>query len=168
MQKLVLDVVSPNAVVCERSSNDGVDVVAQRAAALQDIGLQLEQQREGKVAAKTGGVGTRLRGKQTAGQQHTGKASNQARKVAVSTGNAMVNQFKPWYYGVAFAFAFSFGTGMPDYAAFQEKERYRRTESAPRVEHAEWDKIMARRVEGQLVRDWQLGFVSWLVVSKPP
>ena len=34
---------SPNAVVCERSSEDGVDVVAQRAAAFQDIGAHVLQ-----------------------------------------------------------------------------------------------------------------------------
>ena len=50
---------------------------------------------------------------------------------------------------------------MPDYPAFQETQRYRRRENYTRVEHAAWDKIMARRIEGQLVRDWQLGFVSW-------
>ena len=82
-------------------------------------------------------------------------------RVAVSTGNEMLDQFKPWYYGVAFSFMFSYCTGMPDVPAFQETERYRRIEHAPRVEHPVWDKIMARRVEGQMVRDWQLGFVSW-------
>ena len=66
-----------------------------------------------------------------------------------------------WYYGVAFAFMFSYCTGMPDHVAFQETERYRRVESAPRVEHPVWDRIMARRSEGQMVRDWQMGFVSW-------
>ena len=50
---------------------------------------------------------------------------------------------------------------MPDYCAFQEAHRYRRTEAAPRVEHPLWDRIMARRAEGQVVRDWQMGFVSW-------
>ena len=73
----------------------------------------------------------------------------------------MIDQFKPWYYGVAFAFMFSFCTGMPDYPAFQETTRYRREESAPRVEHSIWDRIMSRRIEGQMARDWQLGFVSW-------
>jgi hypothetical protein len=50
---------------------------------------------------------------------------------------------------------------MPDHIAFQETARYRRRENAPRVEHPFWDKIMARRAEGQMVRDWQMGFVSW-------
>ena len=56
--------------------------------------------------------------------------------------------------------------GMPDRVAFQETERYRRVENAPRVEHPFWDRIMARRVEGQMVRDWQLGFVSWNCLFK--
>jgi len=56
---------------------------------------------------------------------------------------------------------FSFCTGMPDYPAFQETQRYRRQDNAPRVEHPVWDRLMARRIEGHMVRDWQLGFVSW-------
>ena len=64
-----------------------------------------------------------------------------------------------WYYSVAFAFMFSYCTGMPDYPAFQETHRWRR--QGPRVEHSAWDHIMARRAEGQMVRDWQMGFVSW-------
>lgn len=126
----------PNALVCERSTTDGIDVVSQRAAAFQDIGSLLEKKE--KVGAE-----------------------KKPARVAVSTGNAMVDQFKPWYYGVAFSFMFSYCTGMPDVPAFQESERYRCSAQAPRVEHPTWDRIMARRVEGQLVRDWQLGFVSW-------
>ncbi len=56
---------------------------------------------------------------------------------------------------------FSVCVGMPDSPAFQESRRHRRVENAPRVEHAIWDAIMARRCEGQFVRDWQMGFVSW-------
>ena len=84
----IFDAFAPNAVVCERSTDDGVDVVAQRAAAFQDIGAQLTKGR--------------------------------ATKVAVSAGNSMLDQFKPWYYGVAFAFMFSFCSGMPDYPHFQD------------------------------------------------
>ena len=32
---------------------------------------------------------------------------------------------------------------------------------APRVELDEWVRIMARRVESQLQRDWHFGFASW-------
>ena len=83
------------------------------------------------------------------------------KKIAVSTGNVMLDQFEPWYFGVAFSFMFSFCTGMPDCPAFQKKSSYRRAADAPRVEFALWDQIMARRIEGQCIRDWQLGYVSW-------
>lgn len=69
---------SPNAVVCERSSEDGVDVVAQRVAAFQDIGTQLEKNEKG-VAKQAPRSGT-----------------NKPTKIAVSTGNSMIDQFKPW------------------------------------------------------------------------
>ena len=32
----------------------------------------------------------------------------------ISSGCGMMNQFEPWYFGVAFAFCFKFCTGMPD------------------------------------------------------
>ena len=69
---------SPNAVVCERSSEDAFDVVAQRAAAFQDIGNQLEKNDQGiaKQASRGG--------------------SNKPSKIAVSAGNSMIDQFKPW------------------------------------------------------------------------
>ena len=73
----------------------------------------------------------------------------------------MVEQFEPWYFGVAFAFLFKYCTGMPDMPEWSEKQRYRRSENAPRVELADWVRIMARRVEAQLSRDWHFGFASW-------
>ena len=127
--KRIFQQIAPNAVVCERSTEDGIDIVAQRASALQDIGSRLERQRDAKGTKK------------------------QPQKIAVSAGNVMLDQFKPWYYGVAFGFLFSYCIGMPDYPLFQEKQRYRRLDNAPRVEHPFWDQIMARRVEGQLVAD---------------
>ena len=75
----IFSTLSPNAVVCERSAEDGVDVVAQRAAAFQDIGSQLEKNSQGAA-------------KQTA----RGGSQNPA-KIAVSAGNSMIDQFKPWY-----------------------------------------------------------------------
>ena len=74
----IFDTLAPNAVVCERTNEDGVDVVAQRAAAFQDIGAQLEHSSSGSVrpAGKFNG--------------------RQATKVAVSAGNVMIDQFKPW------------------------------------------------------------------------
>ena len=70
----------------------------------------------------------------------------------------MANQYEPWYFGVAFAFCFKFCTGMPDAPAFMQAKRHRRTEDAPRVEFPAWVKLMSRRVEQQLKRDWLLGF----------
>ena len=45
--------------------------------------------------------------------------------------------------------------------AFATKLRYRRQDSAPRIEAGLWVRVMARRVEGQLGRDGLFGFVSW-------
>jgi hypothetical protein len=75
----IFDVLAPNAVVCERSNEDGMDVVAQRVAAFQDIDAMLQR---GQV--KAGKVGI------------TKEAGKSAAKVAVSAGNAMIDQFKPW------------------------------------------------------------------------
>ena len=79
----------------------------------------------------------------------------------MSTGNRMIDQFQPWYFGVAFAFLFKYCTGMPDMHAFAEKQRFRKDADAPRIEPARWVQVMARRIEGQLQRDWNFGFVSW-------
>ena len=79
----------------------------------------------------------------------------------VTTGNAMVDQFEPWYFGVAFAFIFKYCTGMPDMPAFSRKIPYRRKGGDPRVEASLWIRVMARRVEGHLHRDGRFGFVSW-------
>ena len=75
----IFSTLSPNAVVCERSTEDGVDVMAQRAAAFQEIGAQLKNTKEG-VAKKAGGA-----------------SSNKLTKIAVSTGSSMIDQFKPWW-----------------------------------------------------------------------
>ena len=79
----------------------------------------------------------------------------------MSTGNVMIDQFQPWFFGVAFAFLFKYCTGMPDIPEYFEKERYRRDEDAPRIEGPLWVRVMARRVEAQLSRDWHFGFVTW-------
>ena len=74
----IFETLAPNAVVCERSNEDGVDVIAQRAAVYQDIGAQLEK----------------------AEKSHADHRSNskekRPRKIAVSSGNTMLDQFKPW------------------------------------------------------------------------
>ena len=79
----------------------------------------------------------------------------------MSTGSALLDQFQPWYFGVAFAFIFKFCTGMPDMPAFCEKVRHRRKDDAPRIEINLWVRVMARRVESQLSRSWHFGFATW-------
>lgn len=74
----ITSTLSPNAVVCERSCKDGVDVVAKRAAALRDIGTQSET--NGKGAAK----------------KASGSGSKSPAKIAVSADSSMIDQSKPW------------------------------------------------------------------------
>ena len=87
-------------------------------------------------------------------------ASKRVERLGVITGNSMIDQFQPWYFGVAFAFLFKFCTGMPDMPAFAKRVRYRRTVDAPRIEPSLWIKVLSRRVEASLSRDWTFGFVS--------
>jgi hypothetical protein len=43
------------------------------------------------------------------------KTSNaQMRKFVMPSGNVMQDQFKPWCFGIAFAFLFEYFAGMPD------------------------------------------------------
>lgn len=77
---------------------------------------------------------------------------------AVQTGNVLVEQFEPWYFGVAFAFAFKFCTGMPDMPPFAKHPRHRRTADAPNVFVPLWVRLMAGRVEQQIRRDWHLSY----------
>ena len=88
-------------------------------------------------------------------------ASKRVERLGVITDNTMIDQFQPWYFGVAFAFLFKFCTGMPDMPAFAKRVRYRRTVDAPRIEPSLWIKVLSRRVEASLSRDWTFGFVSW-------
>ena len=89
------------------------------------------------------------------------KAQKKVECLRVATGNVMIDQFEPWYFGVAFAFLFKYCTGMPDMPAFAKKPRYRRLDDAPRIETNLWVRVMARRVEAQINRDWHFGFVTW-------
>eukprot|EP00973_Karenia_brevis_P093444 12417331-Karenia_brevis.AAC.1 len=79
-------------------------------------------------------------------------------RYVVSTGNVILDQFEPWYFGVAFAFVFKYCTGMPDMPDFSKTPRYLRSSEAPTVQFPLWVRIMTRRVEQQLRRDWLLGF----------
>ena len=47
-------------------------------------------------------------------------------RYVVQTGNIIMDQFQPWYFGVAFAFCFKYCTGMPDMPAFAKRPRHRR------------------------------------------
>eukprot|EP00975_Prorocentrum_lima_P020129 4238753-Prorocentrum_lima.AAC.1 len=108
--------------------SDGIDIVTQKTQALHHIATELESQ------------------------------SKRPTKLAATTGNSMIDQFQPWYFGVAFAFLFTFCVGMPDKPDFQEDDTRLRSRL---LEHPIWDSIMARRVEGQFIRDWHFGYVSW-------
>ena len=84
----------------------------------------------------------------------------------MTTGAAMQPQFKPWYFGVAFAFLFKYGVGMPDMPEWSKDPRHRRSGDAPRVELQLWVKLMTRRVEQQLKRDWLFGFTMFSVLFR--
>ena len=80
----------------------------------------------------------------------------QSHRLVLATGKTMANQYEPWYFGVAFAFCFKFCTSMPDAPAFINRPRHRRAQGAPRIELPAWVRLMSRRVEAQLKRDWLL------------
>ena len=73
----------------------------------------------------------------------------------------MLDQFVPWYFGVAFAFLFKYCTGMPDMPEWSPQARHRRSHDAPRIDLPLWVRAMSRRVESQLHRDWNFGYASW-------
>ena len=123
----------PNAVVGERTSVGMADVNAQHVSALQ------------ATAARSQGP----------------ESVEETAELTLRTGNRLLDQFRPQYFGFAFPYVFKFCTGMPDPPAWSAVERYRRDESAPRVELQEWVQIMARRCEAQVCRDWVFGFASW-------
>ena len=73
----------------------------------------------------------------------------------------MLDQFEPWYFGVAYEFLLKYCTGMPDMPDWSERARYRRSEDAPRIGTSFWVRVLSRRVEAPLSRDWSFGFASW-------
>jgi hypothetical protein len=87
-------------------------------------------------------------------------------RFAMTAGSDMQPQFKPWYFGVAFAFLFKYCTGMPDMPEWSAECRHRRKAHAPRVDLAMWVKLMTRRVEQQVKRDWLLGFTMGNVLFR--
>ena len=126
------DMMKPNVVVAEKTSVGLTDVNAQHVSALQ---------------ATSG----RSRGE---GRDHEAE-------IVLRTGNKLLDQFRPEYFGFAFPYVFKFCTGMPDPPAWSEMQRHRRDADAPRVELREWVQIMARRCESQIARDRVFGFAAW-------
>ena len=123
----------PNAVVADKTSVGLADVNASHVSALQ--------------ATATKGA--------SEGQE--------VPEYVLRTGNKLLDQFQPKYFGMAFPYVFKskYCTGMPDPPAWSAKPRFRRQQDAPRVELHAWVKIMAWRCEAQVARDWVFGFSSW-------
>ena len=86
------------------------------------------------------------------------------KKYVYSCSNQHMNQFDPWYFGVAFSFCFKYCIGMPDMPKFFQVSRHRRLEDAPRIGIEAWARTITRRVESQLRRDWSLEFTMSSVV----
>ena len=134
LAKEMKSMAKPNAVVGERTSVGMADVNAQQVSALHT------------TAARSQGQGC---------------VEEAAAEFTLRTGNRLLDQFRPQYFGFAFPYIFKFCTGMPDPPAWSAVERYRRDATAPRVELQERVQIMARRCEAQVCRDWVFGFAAW-------
>ena len=84
-----------------------------------------------------------------------GEAVNKVvERIGVKTGNHLIDQYEPIYWGTAFAFTFSYYGGFPDMPAFCDKPRHRRSGNAPRIETAEWVRTMSRRIEASVSQDY--------------
>ena len=84
-----------------------------------------------------------------------------------SIANDMLDQFQPWYFGVAFAFCFKYCTGMPDLVMFGTRGRDRRKEDKPQVDLQLWSKIITRRCENNLIEILGLRF-QYIKFTLPP
>jgi hypothetical protein len=181
----------PNGVVLEKSSNDEADLQAQKMSALRHFATKCVNRvgeaasdsegeaTEDEVAAQEKSSSDfgraaacpkkkpRIAASRAVRDGDAAKIASEygmAKKVerlAIGAGNAMIDQFEPWYFGVVFPFIFKYCTGMPDPPAFSKKQRFRRKDDAPRIEAPLWVQVMSRRIEAQLNRDWHFGFVSW-------
>ena len=78
---------------------------------------------DGSAAASCAGSSTRAVAEAA---RSPGLRDKRVERVAVLTGTHLVDQFEPWYFGVAFAFLFKYCTGMPDMLAFRKDPRFRR------------------------------------------
>ena len=190
----VLESTKTNAVVCEKSSFDEGDINAQRIEAVRTFVQRLDEdcvhggahdtsnssgeeggdgktERACKRACVREGAapGAEEASRETLERGMLAQVTSEGKRVdrlRVRTGNVMMDQFEPWYFGVAFAFLFKYCTGMPDCPEFMKRPRHRRGNGAPRVELPLWVRIMSRRIESQLCRDWHFGFVSWNLVFR--
>ncbi|CAJ1374097.1 unnamed protein product [Effrenium voratum] len=124
--------VRPHAVLLENSSALEEDAVAQDIAAWRHFDTQLRWGTEPPAAA-----------------------------VTITAGSQLVDQFKPLYFGVAFAFCFSYCIGLPDLVHHGTTTRYRREASAPIIDFPRWARAVSRRAESQFARDWLLLFALW-------
>ena len=149
----------------EKSSQPEADVNAQRISALRTVTEKLGHfsvgdtgtagQNDARQVDLVGGAPSREASEQ---QQPGGLMPNTH---IVTTGSAMLDQFVPWYFGVAFAFLFKYCAGMPDMPEWSPQPRHRRSHDAPRIDLPLWVRVMSRRVESQLHRDWNFGYSSW-------
>ena len=129
----------PRAVVAEGESNDQQDANAVTVAALRNLIDDAASKQKEQKAVPT---------------------------IEVRTGNIMVDQFQPMYFGVAFVFCFKYCTGCPDVANTTQTEilgdrRHAADPGAPHVNIHEWAAAMMRRAETQFRREWTFGFVAW-------
>ena len=140
-----------NAVVCERSSHDQYDKVAQDRACLEHVVRQLKKGSidlgsddasvEGQDAETSDdesaneGAGRRDNASQCGGDGVSetknakeeesvaaGDDDAQIERIGVKTGNDLIDQFESVYFGTAFSFIFSYNCGFPDMPAFSKKE----------------------------------------------
>ena len=88
----------------------------------------------------------------------SGKALKDCKTYVAGISSEMIDQFEPWYFGVAFAFCFKYCTGMPDLKFLDKVKRHRRNGDAPLVDLSLWTKIITRRCEKALSNSWDLGF----------
>ena len=82
-------------------------------------------------------------------------------EVTLYTGTKLLDQFQPLYFALAFPFVFPYGIGLPDVPKWSQRKRLRRHPDDPHIELNTWVKVMARRIEAQISRDWVFGFTSW-------
>lgn len=82
-----------------------------------------------------------------------------AQRYVATTTRSMEHQVEPWHFGVAFAFCFKYCIGMPDMPRWSSIPRHRRQDAEPRIEFADWVRIIiSRRVQQQLRPDLLFGF----------